>query len=161
MRDGGLWSAPRYWAVFPHVFFFLVFKMYLFIYPFGLFWADSVSYLKVTRMEPFGQSPIFSFAKDSLFYCTSALLKTLNSNQVYFSFLFFSFSSSYIHSFCSDTPIISLSSLFFPSPLFEVSMHFSPCFSFPGLTFSIWVDLKQVLVASGMSLGLVIWVGSR
>lgn len=63
MRDGGLWSAPRYWAVFPHVFFFLVFKMYLFIYPFGLFWADSVSYLKVTRMEPFGQSPIFQLCQ--------------------------------------------------------------------------------------------------
>lgn len=162
MRDGGLWSAPRYWAVFPHVFFFLVFKMYLFIYPFGLFWADSVSYLKVTRMEPFGQSPIFQLCQgQSVLLYLSIVENTQFKPSLLlfplFLFLFFLYPLLVLR----YSNHIFVFSFFFPSPLFEVSMHFSPCFSFPGLTFSIWVDLKQVLVASGMSLGLVIWVGSR
>ena len=73
MRTGGLWSAPRYWPVFPH---FFVSKIYLFIYQFDLCQADTVSYLKVTRMEPFGQSPMVQLCWGHAVLLDCSTLKT-------------------------------------------------------------------------------------
>lgn len=132
MRDGGLWSTPRYWAVFPHVFFFLVFKMYLFIYPFGLFWADSVSYLKVTRMEPFGQSPIFQLCQGQsvLLYLSIVENTRFKLSLLLFPlFLFLLFLYPLLLLRYSNHICLLF---FFLLSLFAVSMRFSPCFSFPG-----------------------------
>lgn len=139
-----------------------VFKMYLFIYSFGLCWADSVSYLKVTRMEPFGQSPIFQLCQGQSVLLYLSAVKNTHFKSILLLFPSFSFSFSYTHSFDSDTLITSPCLLsFFLLPLFVVCMLFFPCFSFPGLTSSAWVDLKQLPLASGISLGLGIWEGSR